>query len=91
MKYVPIKQEVEDCHRRIIDAGGMLMAGKDCPIEEDYFFETIRKAAEEIVIEGVRYWQAKLSPDLEGCRDEDEPKTFTGPWWSYEFESFEFE
>jgi len=37
---------------------------------EDYFFETIRKAANEIVIEGYRYWEAKEMPDISECREE---------------------
>jgi hypothetical protein len=69
--YIPIKQEVEESHRRLLDAGGIMQAGESCPIEDDYYVETIRKAALEIVIEGVRYWEAKPILDVEECREQE--------------------
>lgn len=65
--YVPTIESVNDCRRRLFDAGGIL---ETHIIEEDYFLSDLQRAAQFIVIEGVRYWEALEEPNLEGLEHE---------------------
>ncbi len=67
--YVPTIEEVKDCYRRLINAGGVLPVG-NTPFESDFFQSTIDRAATMIVIEGWRYWEVREQPLLDGLLHE---------------------
>jgi hypothetical protein len=76
-------QEVKECHKRLIEAGTMLPV-QGSFLGEDYYTNTIERAAESVVVEGVLYWKAKDTPDLEGCVEEVKIEVNLNedaPWW----------
>ena len=63
--HTPTIEEVKECIQRLMDAGGILPVG-ETPFESEYFQSTIHRAAILTTIEGVRYWEAREQPLLDG-------------------------